>query len=77
MIAFAGYCRDLLNPDLFAYAYACALLHREDTKHLPLPSATEIFPSKFVNSEVIVDARENANIFEDPSDRVSQLSPTV
>lgn len=70
-MAFTAYSRDRVNPELFVYALSVALVHRNDTKNLRLPPHTEVFPESFVNSEYISDAREQAEIYEDPNDRVS------
>lgn len=70
-VAFAAYVRDRVNPMLFAYAFCTSMLHREDTKNVRVPTIAEMFPQKFVNCAAIEKARERANIFQRPSDRVS------
>ena len=72
MIAFAAYARDRVNSQLFVYALSTALLHREDTKDLVLPSYAEVFPERYIYSDGICDAREMAEIFPNPSERVSR-----
>ncbi|XP_077295280.1 phenoloxidase subunit 2-like isoform X2 [Arctopsyche grandis] len=54
----AAYCRDRVNTQLFNYCLSVALLHREDTKDIPLPNLMQSFPSKFVDSQVFQQARE-------------------
>ena len=52
LFSVAAYARDRLNPYLFQYAYSVAVSHREDTKHLPIPSAVEKFPDLFIDPGV-------------------------
>lgn len=56
------YCRDRVNPEMFVYALSVAILHRPDTKDLPIPPLSEIFPDKYVDSGIFARAREEANI---------------
>ncbi|XP_067205595.1 phenoloxidase 1 [Linepithema humile] len=56
------YCRDRVNPELFVYALSVAILHRPDTKDLPIPPLSEIFPDKYIDSGVFARAREEANV---------------
>lgn len=56
------YCRDRLNPNMFIYALSVAILHRPDTKDLPIPPLSEIFPDKYVDSGIFARAREEANV---------------
>ncbi|XP_055858620.1 phenoloxidase 2-like [Episyrphus balteatus] len=63
----AVYARDRVNAYLFNYALSVALLHRPDTKGLNLPSFVETFPSKFVDSKVFTDLREEATVVPDGS----------
>lgn len=49
LFAVAAYCRDRLNPYLFQYAFAVAVAHREDTKHLDLPAVINQIPDQFVD----------------------------
>lgn len=56
------YARDRVNSQMFIYALSVAILHRPDTKHLPIPPVSEIFPDKFVDSGVFARANEEANI---------------
>ncbi|XP_063705143.1 phenoloxidase 2-like [Culicoides brevitarsis] len=68
LLAVACYARDRVNPQLFQYAYACALLHRPDTKDVAIPSLIETFPSKFVDSKVMGRLREETYVV-DPNNR--------
>ncbi|KAK9503579.1 hypothetical protein O3M35_010108 [Rhynocoris fuscipes] len=61
-LATTVYCRDRLNPHLYIYALSVAILHREDTKQLPIPTLCEVFPDKFMDSATFSRAREQANI---------------
>lgn len=63
----AVYARDRLNPYLFNYALSVALLHRPDTKDLPLPRFFENFPDKFVDSKVFQKVREEATVVPEGS----------
>ncbi|XP_012266497.2 phenoloxidase 1 [Athalia rosae] len=56
------YCRDRVNPNLFIYAMSVAILHRPDTKNLPIPPLSEVFPGKFMDSGVFSRAKEEANL---------------
>lgn len=61
-LSVAVYCRDRLNPNMFIYALSVAILHRPDTKNLPVPPLSEIFPDKFVDGSVFSRAKEEANV---------------
>ena len=39
-----------------------AILHRPDTRDIPVPSLAEIFPEKYMDSSVFSLAKEEANI---------------
>ncbi|BES90425.1 Phenoloxidase subunit 2 [Nesidiocoris tenuis] len=58
----ATYARDQINPGLWNYAYSVALLHRPDTKHLPVAPLTETFPNKFLAGEVFSRALAESTI---------------
>lgn len=72
LLSLAVYCRDRVNPYLFNYCLTVALLHREETRDLDLPSFVRCFPDKYVDARVFTTAREDANILPDGS-RVSAL----
>lgn len=61
-LSVAVYCRDRLNPNMFIYALSVAMLHRPDTKNLPIPSLAEVFPDKYVDSGIFSRAKEEANV---------------
>ncbi|GLV31116.1 Prophenoloxidase 2 [Carabus blaptoides fortunei] len=63
----AVYSRDRLNPYLFNYALAVALLHRPDTRDLDVPSFMTSFPDKFVDGTVLQQAKEEAEIIPEGS----------
>ncbi|XP_046834983.1 phenoloxidase 1-like [Vespa crabro] len=56
------YCRDRMNPNMFIYALSVAILHRPDTKNLPIPPLHEVFPDKYIDGGIFSRAREEANI---------------
>uniref|UniRef100_A0A182WQI0 Tyrosinase copper-binding domain-containing protein n=1 Tax=Anopheles minimus TaxID=112268 RepID=A0A182WQI0_9DIPT len=49
LIDVAAYARDRLNGPMFQYALSVALLHRPDTKNVPVPSMLHLFPDQFVD----------------------------
>lgn len=70
----AVYARDRVNPYLFHYALSVTLLHRPDTKDLPVPSFAQYFPEKYVDSKVFRAIREETNVLE-PGDRMPIVIP--
>lgn len=62
LLSLAAYCRDRVNPQMFVYCLSVVLLHREDTKHLKLPSLNQIFPDMFVETKIFTRARIDANV---------------
>lgn len=74
LMSCCAYSRDRLNPFLFNYALSVALLHRPDTKDLPLPVFAETFPEKFVDSKVFSDITEETNVVEE-GDRIPIVIP--
>jgi tyrosinase len=69
------YAKDRCNPLLFNYAMSVALIHRPDTKNLPLPSFIERFPDRFVDSKVFSKVREEATMVEEASNRIPIVIP--
>lgn len=61
-LSVAVYCRDRVNPNMFIYALSVAILHRPDTKDLPVPPLTEVFPDKYMDSAIFSKAKEEANL---------------
>ena len=72
-LSIAVYCRDRVNPNMFIYALSVAILHRPDTKDLPIPPLTEVFPDKYVDSGIFSRAREEANVVPEGS-RVCKMT---
>jgi len=68
----AVYARANLNPSLFAYAFSVALLHREDTKDIAIPSEADVFPAKYLHGSVFRQAREESATVANPAHRVRQ-----
>lgn len=64
-----------LNPQLFNYCYSVALMHRKDTKNVPIQNFAETFPSKFVNSQVFAQARETAAVAAQGAKRTPIIIP--
>ncbi|XP_017877241.2 phenoloxidase 1-like [Ceratina calcarata] len=62
LLSVAVYCRDRVNPNLFIYALSVAMLHRPDTKDLPIPPLSLVFPDKYLARGVFSRAREEASI---------------
>lgn len=71
-LAAAVYCRDRMNPYLFIYAFSVAILHRPDTRNIAIPPLSEVFPEKYMDSEVFARAKEESNIVE-PGSRVRKI----
>lgn len=55
------FCREKTNPYLFIYALSVAMLHRQDTKNVTLPTVVEIFPDKYLAGGIFPRARQEAN----------------
>ncbi|XP_043643114.1 phenoloxidase 3 [Drosophila teissieri] len=66
----AVYARDRVNPVLFNYALSVAMLHRSDTKDLGLPTFAEIFPDRFIDSQMITKMREESFVVEQTAARL-------
>lgn len=62
LLSMAAYSRDRVNPEMFAYCLSVAILHRPDTKDLPIPNLAEIFPAKYLDSAIFSRAQEAANV---------------
>ncbi|XP_063218970.1 phenoloxidase 1-like [Bacillus rossius redtenbacheri] len=70
----AVYTRDVLNPYLYNYALSVAILHRPDTRNLPIPPLHEVFPEKYMDSRVLGRLKEELNIV-DAGSRVPLVIP--
>ncbi|XP_017079787.2 phenoloxidase 3-like [Drosophila eugracilis] len=64
LISVAVYAKDRINPALFNYALSVALAHRGDTKNLRLPTVSELFPDRFIDSQVIRTVSEQLFVLE-------------
>ncbi|KAL0868111.1 hypothetical protein ABMA27_008747 [Loxostege sticticalis] len=62
LISLCTYCQMHINPYLFNYCLSVAILHRDDTKGLNLPSLVQTFPDKFMDPKVFRQAREVTNV---------------
>jgi len=65
---------DRVNPVLFNYALSVALLHRPDTQGLDLPSFSQTFPDRFIDSQVIRKMREESFVVQ-PGSRMPITIP--
>lgn len=63
----AIYAHDRLNPYLYNYALSVAILHRNDTKGMGLPSFIQSFPNKFVDRQIFRHLREECTIVPEGS----------
>lgn len=54
----ACWAREYVNEMIFIYSLSVAVLHRSDTQGMVLPPFYEIFPTLYVNSEVMEKASE-------------------
>ncbi|XP_026333079.1 phenoloxidase subunit 2-like [Hyposmocoma kahamanoa] len=63
-VSTCAYARVHLNSQLFNYCFSVALMHRRDTRNVPIPNFAETFPSKFMDSQVFQQARESTRILE-------------
>lgn len=75
LLSIAVYARERVNPLLFNYALSVAIFHRADTKDLNLPTMVELFPEKFVDSRVIGNIREEADVVRDEQRRIPIIIP--
>ncbi|CAG4931475.1 unnamed protein product [Colias eurytheme] len=57
-----SYCQLRINPYLFNYCLSVAILHRDDTKGLNIPTFAETFPDKFMDPKVFRKAREVSTV---------------
>lgn len=62
LLAVGVYAKDRVNPYLYQYALAVALIHRTDTKDLDIPNLAEMTPEKFVDSSVYRNLREETGV---------------
>ncbi|XP_045454185.1 phenoloxidase 1-like [Melitaea cinxia] len=69
------YTRVKINPQMFNYCYSVVLMHRKDTKNIPIQNLAETFPSKFMDSQVFSQARETAAVAAQGAPRVPIIIP--
>ncbi|XP_077295703.1 phenoloxidase 2-like [Arctopsyche grandis] len=62
LISTSLYCKDRVNPAMYNYALSIAMLHRPDTRNVPVPTLIQTFPDRFINSAVFSQAREEAQL---------------
>lgn len=67
LLAIAVYVRDRINPFLFSFTFATALLTRPDTNDVLLPTVAELFPDRFLHSEIFHEALEELAVVPDDS----------
>ncbi|XP_043275465.1 phenoloxidase 2-like [Venturia canescens] len=61
-LAVAASSRDHLNPQLFFYALSVAILHRKDTRNIPIPPLHGVFPERFFERSIFPKIQEQSNI---------------
>jgi len=71
----AVYARDRVNPVMFNYALSVALLHRPDTKDLNLPAFSQVFPDRFIDSQMFRHMREESFVIDGSDSRNAIVIP--
>lgn len=61
-VSLAAYCKNVVNPYLYHYAFSIALLHRSDSKNIEVPSHCLSFPQLYFDRAIFARAREEENI---------------
>lgn len=61
----AVFARDHINPFLFNYTLSVALLNRNDTADVMLPTCAELFPDRFLNCSIFQNAWEELAVVPD------------
>lgn len=56
------YARERVNPHMFVYAASVALLHRNDTRHIPIPPNCEVLPELYVDGSIFARAKEEVGV---------------
>ncbi|XP_026488582.1 phenoloxidase subunit 1 [Vanessa tameamea] len=69
-----SFCQMRINPYMFNYCLSVAILHRDDTKGLTIPTFAETFPDKFMDPKVFRRAREVSTVLN-AGDRLPVLIP--
>ncbi|KAM8714393.1 hypothetical protein ACLKA7_014513 [Drosophila subpalustris] len=68
-VSLCAFTKDRLNPVLFQYSYAVAVAHRPDTRTVPIPNISQVFPGNFIEPSVFQDARQEASVIEKSGNR--------
>ncbi|KAH8363104.1 hypothetical protein KR084_005364 [Drosophila pseudotakahashii] len=71
----AVFARDRVNPVMFNYALSVALLHRPDTRGLDLPTLSQTFPDRFIDSQVFRSVREQSFVSKGSQSREPIIIP--
>ncbi|KAH8396747.1 hypothetical protein KR215_003503, partial [Drosophila sulfurigaster] len=74
-VSLAAYTKDRVNPVLFQYSYAVAVAHRPDTREVPIPNISQVFPSNFIEPSAFQDARQEASVVEKNGNRAPITIP--
>ncbi|KAH8307248.1 hypothetical protein KR044_008442, partial [Drosophila immigrans] len=74
-VSLAAFTKDRLNPVLFQYSYAVAIAHRPDTREVPIPNISQVFPGNFIEPSVFQDARQEASVIEKSGNRAALEIP--
>nr|ABW06580.1 prophenoloxidase subunit 2 [Bombyx mandarina] len=75
LLSTCAFARVNLNPQLFNYCYSVALMHRRDTRKVRVKNFAEVFPSKFLDSQVFTQARETAAVIPPDVPRIPIIIP--
>ncbi|XP_022120686.2 phenoloxidase subunit 1 isoform X1 [Pieris rapae] len=70
-----SYCQMRINPYLFNYCLSVAILHRDDTRGLNIPTFAETFPDKFMDPKVFRKAREVSSVVPTGNRQMPVLIP--
>ncbi|CAG9576271.1 unnamed protein product [Danaus chrysippus] len=74
LVSICSYCQMRINPYMFNYCLSVAILHRDDTKGLNIPTFAETFPDKFMDPRVFRKAREVSTVVL-PGNRLPVVIP--
>ncbi|KAH8348467.1 hypothetical protein KR084_007657 [Drosophila pseudotakahashii] len=77
LLSVGVYARDRVNPVMFNYALSVALLHRPDTRDLSLPSISECFPDRFIDSQTFSNMREECYVVQKSDSRKPSCLPVI